>query len=533
MAKKITGKTVRTRAARERTNVVSFSRSRMLAGATGELINRSKLGNLSGVTYNGRRDLFEALGYKRRLTAADYRQRFERNAVAARIIEAKPQATWRGGGVIIEDETPDIETEFEMAYEALNRRLKIWSVFQQVDTLAGLGHYAIILIGAPGKMDTELKKVRSADDIIYLQPYSEADAPVAVWDNNPESPRFGQPIMYSLSRQNPQSLSPILTNAQQGNNRMAGRPVHYSRVIHVADGMLDDRINGIPRLERCWNNLDDLDKVTGGGAEAYWRRADAGLQVDVDAEMELEPDDEAALDEEIDEYVHDLRRVVRTRGVKMTPLTSAVAGIKDPIDGIMSQISAGTGIPQRILMGSERGQLASDQDDDNWLSRISDRRRDFAVTVVVHPTLDRLIEIGALPKPVEDYNPRWPEIDNLDDVQKAQVGKDWASINKDMGQVVVLPNEIRDRLLGLPPLEDVADMAELTPGTIDPNVIEGELVDDEPKKLPGQVAAKRKAFAKKWACLSFTKKMAYLRKKFPDRFAVAKQPKRLKGATTK
>jgi hypothetical protein len=486
--------------------------------AAGELASRSRLGSRAGITYGGKRDLYEALGYKRSLAPADYRERFDRNAVAARIIEAKPQSTWRGGGVIIENETPDIETPFETAYDALNRRLNIWSCFQQVDILAGFGHYAIILIGAPGKLDEPLKRVRSADDILYLQPYSEADAPVATWDNDPQSARFGQPVTYNLSRPNPSSLSPILTDVASQRNRTAGRAVHFSRVIHIADGLLDDRINGIPRLERCWNLLDDLDKVTGGGAEAFWRRADAGLQVDVDPEMELEPPDEAALDDEIDDYVHGLRRVVRTRGVKMNPLTSAVAGIKDPIDGIMSQLSAGTGIPQRILMGSERGQLASTQDDDNWTARIADRRKDFAGPMVVIPTLERLVVLGALPPPAQPFEPRWPEVDNLDDLQKATVAGKWAVINKDMGEVVVLPNEIRDRLLGLPPLEEVADPEDL--------VIEGEIVEEDQRSLPEktddrQLSARTRRvalFKKKWACMSFHKRLAYLQKNFPEQF---------------
>ena len=534
MAKKPTT-TKRTKSAQQRhDNLLTFRKMAAASFSNSELVSRSQLGAAAGITYGGKRDLYQALGYKRLLFPADFRQRFDRNAVAARIIEAKPQATWRGGGVIIEDETPDIETDFEKAFEALNRRLKIWKVFQQVDILAGMGHYAIILIGAPGKLDQPLLKVKSPDEIMYLQPYSEASAPVARWDNDPASPRFGQPVTYTLTRPNPTTFSPIIAPIQESNNRTAGMPIHYTRVIHVADGLLDDRINGLPRLERCWNNLDDLDKVTGGGAEAFWRRADAGLQVDVDPEMELEPNDEAGLDEEIDEYIHGLRRVVRTRGVKMNTLTSAVAGIKDPIEGIMSQISAGTGIPQRILMGSERGQLASTQDDDNWTARISDRRKDYAGPTVTNPTIDRFIEIGALPAPKMDYSPRWPEIDNLDDVQKATVAGMWANINKDMGQIVVLPNEIRDRLLGLPPLEDIAD----------PNVIDGEIIDGEviggpeatPQLAPGQVAAMRKRFETKWACLSFNKKVAYLRKRFPEKFGkqrtlVGTRIKQLKGAT--
>lgn len=451
------------------------------------LISRGQLANIAGLTFGGKRNLYEALGYPRLIFPADYRSRFRRNAVAARIIEAKPQSTWRGGGEVIEDAQPDTNTAFEQAFFDLDRRLKLWSMFQRVDTLAGFGRYGILFYGAPGAIDAPLVKLRGPNELMYLTPYSEEDAAVQVFEMEPENARFGLPIFYSVSRMTPSMTmvpAPEVTGLVQSSNPSGGRRVHYSRCLHVADGLLDDHLFGLPRLERCWNLLDDLDKVTGGGAEAFWRRADAGLQVDVDPEMELEPADEAALDQEIDDYLHKLRRVVRTRGVKMQPLTSAVAGIKDPIDGIMSQISAGTGIPQRILMGSERGQLASTQDDDNWTQRIVDRRRDFAGPMVIIPFLDRMIELKVLPKPKAPYSVGWPELDNLDEVQRSTVAQQWASINKDMGEQVVTPNEIRDRLLGLPPLEQAAIVSLAT--------------------------GNKNRFLRKWACLSLVDRREYI-----------------------
>jgi hypothetical protein len=453
------------------------------------LLSRSQLANVAGLTYKGKRDLYEALGYARLLFPADYRSRFNRNAVAARIIEAKPQSTWRGGGEVIEDEDPNTETPFEKAWTELDHRLKLWSMFQRTDTLAGMGRFAILFMGGPGKMEQPLVRM-TAEQLMYLTPYSEMDAQIQEYDIDPETPRFGRPMYYGVSRMTAATTiipSPE-TVGQLSNRGQGGKRVHYTRVLHVADGLLDDHIFGLPRLERCWNLLDDLDKVTGGGAEAFWRRADAGLQVDVDPDIEMEPEDETALDQEIDEYLHRLRRIVRTKGVKMTPLTSPVAGIKDPIDGIMSQLSAGTGIPQRILMGSERGQLASTQDDDNWTQRIVDRRRDFAGPQVVYPFIDQLIALGALPKP-KKYTVGWPEIDNLDEVQKAAVAQQWASINKDMGEEVVTPDEIRDRLLGLPPRTEAVVLA----------------------------AAKNVTrFKKKWACLSVAQRMSYMVKNHPE-----------------
>jgi hypothetical protein len=78
----------------------------------------------------------------------------------------------------------------------------------------------------------------------------------------------------------------------------------------------------------------------------------------------------------------------------------------------------------------------------------------------------------------------------------------------------------------LPPLEDIAD----------PNVIEGQIVNPENQVPAESAAAMRANFERKWACLSFHKKVNYLRKRFPEKFKqatkqIGAQRKQLKGAT--
>lgn len=439
------------------------------------------------VTFNGRRDLYEGLGYQRILRPWDYRNRYKRNAVAARIVEALPKSTWRGGGEVIEDEQPDIETPFELAWNDLNKKLSLWSMFQRTDVLAGLGRYAILLIGGGGAVDQPLKSL-TVDSLLYLTPYSEEDATITEFEVDSKNVRYGMPLYYSIKRITTSStatvprLVGVATPPSLGTN--VGQRVHYSRVIHIADGLLDDHVYGQPRLERTWNLLDDLEKVTGGGAEAFWKRADAGLHIDMDPMMELDDEEEEALEDEIEDYTHGLKRVVKTRGMKMNPLTSGVAGFKDPVDSIISQISAGTGIPQRILMGSERGQLASQQDRDNYSERVFDRRREFAETQVIRPFIDRMIELGVLPEPKDPYEIRWPEIQNLDEVQRADVAVKYATINSTQGEVVVTTDEIRDRILQLPARKEV---------TSPPAPTVPDIVPPEPGPSPAVRAARRVA----------------------------------------
>jgi hypothetical protein len=168
-------------------------------------------------------------------------------------------------------------------------------------------------------------------------------------------------------------------------------PGALDAVLHIADGLLDDNVFGEPRLQCIWNRLDDLEKVAGGGAEAFWRRADAGIQFDLDPTLELDEPAKESMKKQIEAYEHEMKRMLTTRGVKINQLGSDVADFSNSVNSIISLISAGTGIPQRVLMGSEQAKLASKMDRSNWDERVEDRRKDYAAPHVVRPFIDRMI----------------------------------------------------------------------------------------------------------------------------------------------
>lgn len=435
-------------------------------GASSALLNRSRLqNNIDGVTFNGRRNMYTALGYTRVITPAKYRSRFRRNAVASRIVTAAPKATWRGGAEVIESNTPE-QTPFEQAFEAMERRLNLWAIFHRADVLAGLGRYAIILLGTPGNMEEPLTTLRP-QDLMYMTPFSEEDAPIEKFDTDIKSPRFGLPTMYAVRRMTPNAF-------RTSSAETIGRRVHYSRVIHVADGLLDDHVYGLPRLEKVWNLLDDLEKVTGGGAEAFWRRADQGLMFNLDpmTQVQIDPATGKAIElesmrEQIDNYEHGLARILTMRGVEAKSLGSDVADIATTVSALMGQISAGSEIPQRILMGSEAAKLASLTDADAWDERIADRRTEYAAPQIVMPFCNRMIKYGALPKPGSHVEVRWPEIKNLNESQRMDIALKAAQLNRYAGAVVVSPAEIRDTYLGLDVLKETVTVT--GDDAVDPN----------------------------------------------------------------
>jgi hypothetical protein len=454
--------------------------------AASDLLARSMIASQAGITFGGKRNLYNAFGYKRKLFVKDYRERYARNGIATRVVEAFPNATWRGHAELIEDEDPDYLTPFEDAWAKLDTRLNLWAVFRRADILAGLGRYSVILLGAPGKMDEALRSF-PAEQLQYLQVFDEEDARIDRLVVDETSPRFGLPEFYKIKMSS--------ENASPNAVRSRSKKVHWSRVLHVADGCLDDTLYGRPRLEKVWNLLDDLEKVSGAGAEAFWRRAHKGLIFKFDPEIKLGDAEKKSIEDAAEEMVNDFRRTMGVRGAEVQDLGSDVAQFSGPIDGIITLIAGSTEIPKRILVGSERGELASTQDKTSWGERVSDRRDSFAEPNIVRPLVRLLIKHQALP-PVKEFDVRWPDIAELEETQKVELAVKLAPTTQ-LG--LITPDEIRDRYLGMEPLQgQQQEEGEEVPV--------GEEVRVEPPALrsskrrgprPGKIALKRVAEKRK------------------------------------
>ena len=431
------------------------ARDLRILSAIAERLNFSSEHGLSHFGSDGvaKRDLYDACGYDRKLTPQKYWDRFRRNGVARRLVTSLPNATWRTGAELIEDESPDIVTPFEEAFLALDARLGVWKRLRTADILAQLGPFAGILIGAPGMLNTELPRLRKPEDVAYLRPLSSRRIEYKndQLESDPHNHRFGQPKYYTVKGL-----------PAKGTTGTAGVQVHYSRVIHIADDPLEDDLNSDPRLASVWNWLDDLGKVAGSGSEAFWRRVQPLLAAKLKPGAVVK--DETAIEEEIDKLVHGLRRWARLSGVDLEEVgTTDVANFANQIDSLISLIVAGYGIPKRILVGSERGELASQQDRSNWDQQVSDRRTQFAESIALRPLVDRLIQYGALPEP-DTYIVRWPDIRDMDTSEKLALAKTMSETNKNQGEQVFRTNEIRDAM-GIVALEEDEIIAVTQPGT--------------------------------------------------------------------
>jgi hypothetical protein len=408
-----------------------------LRTATNIMLERSQFMRRAGISFNGIRDLYNIFGYDRVITAQQYLDRYARGGIAGRLCDIYPKATWRGGVELVEDENPKTRTKFEEEWYALDDRLSVVMRLLQADILAGLGRFAIILIGAPGALDTPLVKGRP-QDLYFLQPCGETTVKVQEWDTSAQSPRFGNPTKYQLNR------------GEYGGSADLQRPVHYSRIVHISEGGLDNDVYGPPVLERPWNLLDDLDKVTGGGAEAFFLRANQGLHLDVDPAVSLTPEQKTDLRQQADDYSNTIRRIFTTRGVKLEPLGSDVAQFGTSADAILTQIAGSKGIPKRLLTGSEMGELASSQDRDNWKDQVNGRQTSYAAPNMVRRLVNRLIEFGFMSAP-KQYTVKFAHIQTLTEEEKYKGAESWAKCVVG-GKPVFTEAEIREKWYGMAPL---------------------------------------------------------------------------------
>lgn len=410
------------------------------------LVERYNLAGKLGFQFQGLRDMYTILGYKKTPVFEDYLAKYDRQDISGRVVDLPAVDTWRNppkindGKSSTEEEQPT--SAFVQALKGVINQVQLWHYLTRLDRLAGIGQYGILLIGVSGGSDLAApieKASLKPGGIIYLKPFSQGSATINTYEIDKTSERYGLPTFYD-----------VLINVGQLKVR-----VHWSRVLHVAEDLLEDDVFGRPRLKRIYDRLDDLTKIVGGGAEATWKLMYKGMQADIREGYSSESQTLEDLDKEIDEYLHGLRRVIRTAGVDIKPFDSEVVDPTGLFSIIISLIAASADIPQRILIGSERGELASSQDLASWAGRIKARQIQFAEPVILRPFIDRMVSAGALPPPDGGaYTIEWPSLFMMSDMERADLAVKAAQAAGAMSpmspDIIIPPEEFRTHYLGLP-----------------------------------------------------------------------------------
>lgn len=459
--------------------------ARTLFRAASDLLHRIQWGMRAGFrSFRGHRDLYTSLGYLENPTLSDYRERYERGGIAARVVNWLPEMVW-GSGVfqVVETTKPDTVSQFESEMEELlSSNLNIQSRIMKADKLAGRGQYSVILIGTSDpNLDQPLMRLNGGiKSILYLLQVPQERARVTDWIGGSgteeerlrdrSDPNFGRPKYYELQigTANSSATSELVEIGLRGVG-ITPIKVHYSRILHVCPNALEDDVYGDPGLKLVWNDLDDFYKIKGGGAETEWVQSSLPTLYDLDKDFQVS---NGNTDEENEEALEDLRQEVEalankekgfalTQGVTANPLAGKGRQVNIASNGdfLLKVIAGAKKIPYQALVGSEIGLRSSEQNAKANRERMDEYVREHA-DPLLRSFIDRLIQWGVVHKPLSGkYKFIWPKIEELTEIQKAELANSYATANKNMYDAglkpVILPDEVRDKL-ELDPLEEDA-----------------------------------------------------------------------------
>jgi uncharacterized protein len=350
------------------------------------------------------------------LTPSIYEDMYARESIARRVVQALPKESWKVHPVVYESEDPDKTTSFEDTWLGLGDNLQgepsyyrgdegnpLMEYFYRLDVEAGKGRYAVLFYGFDDRVADLSQPVTKDSKLLYLRIYSEANAEVSDLDETP-GPRYGHPLYYTLKANNPSDYNAPSTPLRSINSDTTGR-VHWSRVLHVPSDNVDtSEIYGTPRMQPVWNRLLDLRKLYAGSAEMYWKAGFGGYSLEsppgIDPrELKLDPQKIQAIKDNMEEFMNGLRRYILLIGLNAKSLAPQIVDPKSHIELQLQAIAMYLNMPMRVLMGSERGQLATLGDREEWNERLQARQRTFITPRILIPFINHLINVGVLAKP--------------------------------------------------------------------------------------------------------------------------------------
>lgn len=490
--------------------------------------------------FDRRRDIYQECGYPEAgdITAERLHALYDREPVAATVVDYFPKRCWSVSPEVYEEESDDTTTPFEQSWSDLGKSLRgtgwakqedgktIYDYLERLDKLSGIGCYGVLLLGLDDGLDLSLpvkgveeafskpegKEIKSTDSngmksegngvynltlnlaktkdrkLLYLRAFPQKLAPIIQIETNPTSYRYNQPVMYSITFADRDQLR-LNGSVEYGTTRN----VHWTRVVHVpSDDITSSEVLSSPRMLGVLNPLLDIQKIRAADGEGYWQNAFAQIFLEMLPEFADMKADISTVRDTVEQMMHGLKRWGALEGFTAKSLPPSVSDPTPHIDVNLRMIAIKTGIPKRRLEGSEVGELASSQDAVKDEMNVQARRDGYCTSRILIPFLDRGIMCGFLQPPKEEYCVEFPLVDTQGPVEKAQIAKTktdaLVAYISGGGEQLITPENFLTRFLDFEPdeaeamLEDAEEhMLEVEQDEIDK---EHQLIDEGLKPDP-------------------------------------------------
>lgn len=412
---------------------------------------------------------------------------YSRNSLGKAAVDKTVRKTWQDPPWLLEkprdgsEGTTKKETRLEKAIRQHFTKIRFWTKVMEADRRSLVGRFgAVILRVADGKpTDQPLESVRGGlDALVDVIPAWEGQIRVSQWDNDPQSMTYGDPLMFEFNE------------AMVGNENiaMAGKArmltLHPSRVIVWSmDGTMDQD----SALKAGINDLLTMEKIIGAGGEGFWKNAKQApiLEMDKEADilkmakaMGIDPLKIAdVMNDQVRDWQKGFDELLMIQG--MTAKLPKVE-LPDPEHFFMNALMsfcASFDIPLKVLVGTQTGERASSEDASQWNQTCNFRRKNTVIPNILQ-VVRRLESCGIL-KENPEWFVDWTDLTESTMLEKIERAGKMAKVNKDAGDIVFTPTEMR-ATVGYEPADE-AELEKLREQT-QPEKEPSSKPEDDPEK---------------------------------------------------
>jgi hypothetical protein len=341
----------------------------------------------------------------------------------------------------------DKETPWERKVSQVIKSIRGWAKLKELDRRNMVGRYAgmIYRVADNKPLNQPLDRATKLVDIV---PVWEGQLKVTKWHSDPaDAEQYGKPAMFQYRRRD---LS--ATDNQGKPDEWAD--VHPSRVQILAEGSVGDMFEGVPLLRAGFNQLVDLEKISGGSGESFLKNSARTIVFEYDPTASVQAITQAdgstkSVREVHEDQTRSLNRnqdsSIVLQGGKASTLQTQTSDPKPSFEVAANLFAASVRLPFTVLFGQQTGRLASNEDKEDAIARYKGRQEN-ELTPMIEEFVRRMQACGV----IEDgeFEVEWPDIaapsdekklDNLNKMAEAMQ----KAFSAGLGQPLFDINELR------------------------------------------------------------------------------------------
>lgn len=199
--------------------------------------------------------------------------------------------------------------------------------------------------------------------------------------------------------------------------------------------VLDDPFEGKATLKKCIDSVILYENTKWWAGESFARRASPLVQAIIDPEAKLTGPAKEAIKEKLAEIISGTTQTAVVKDYKFEAVSGYSAIVNPQTQWTMAVDSVATDsrIPKHRLVGGAAGDGLSSamSDEKRFLGRVS-RRQERHGTRAIRQVIDRLVDLGAIKEPPEDWTVAWTPLDEPTILERAAA---WEATGKALVQL--------------------------------------------------------------------------------------------------